>query len=113
MDCLFCRIARGEAPSEKVYEDPSVLAFKDIRPRAPVHLLIVPRKHIETLLEIGEADTELIGHVLRVAASLARDHGVAESGFRVVVNCGPAAGQSVYHIHFHLLGGRALSWPPG
>lgn len=113
MECLFCRIVRGETPSEKVYEDPSVVAFKDIRPRAPVHLLIVPRRHIETLLEVAEGDKELIGHIFRVAASLARDHGVAESGFRVVVNCGPAAGQSVYHIHFHLLGGRALSWPPG
>lgn len=111
--CLFCGIIKGDVPGQIVYQDESVVAFKDIRPRAPVHLLIVPRKHIATLLDLGREDRGLIGDIFSVAARLARDHGVAEKGFRVTTNCGPAAGQSVYHIHFHLMGGRSFGWPPG
>ena len=96
-----------------VYQDSSVVAFKDINPKAPVHILIVPRKHIATLLDLEPGDRELDGDVFAAASQVARDQGIAENGFRVVANCGPGAGQSVYHIHFHLLGGRHFSWPPG
>ncbi len=112
-DCLFCGIISGERKGSIVYQDGSVVAFKDINPQAPVHILIVPRKHIATLLDIGEEDKQLMGDVHSVAARLAKEHGVSGDGYRVVVNCGPAAGQSVYHIHFHLLGGRSFRWPPG
>jgi histidine triad (HIT) family protein len=112
-DCLFCGIISGEVKGEVVYQDSSVVAFKDINPKAPVHLLIVPRKHIATLLDVEQKENGLIGDVLYTAAKLARDHGISEDGFRVVLNCGAGAGQSVFHIHFHLLGGRALRWPPG
>ena len=89
------------------------MAFRDINPKAPVHLLIVPRKHLSTLLDVGEQDKELIGDMMTVSTKLAKDQGISEDGFRVVVNCGAGAGQSVFHIHFHLLGGRPLTWPPG
>lgn len=112
-NCLFCRIIEGEAKGDIVYQDPAVVAFNDINPKAPVHILIVPRKHIRTLLELEQADRELTGQIFRVAAQLARERGIAKDGFRVVVNCGPWAGQSIYHIHFHLLGGRPFGWPPG
>ncbi|MBI2360060.1 MAG: histidine triad nucleotide-binding protein [Deltaproteobacteria bacterium] len=111
--CLFCDIIEGRAKGNIVHQDGSLVAFKDINPKAPVHLLIVPRKHIASLLDLQQDDRELIGGVLTVASKLARDNGVAEEGFRVVVNSGPNAGQSVFHIHFHLLGGRRLGWPPG
>ncbi|MFQ5850994.1 MAG: histidine triad nucleotide-binding protein [Candidatus Binatia bacterium] len=112
-DCLFCGIINGNVKGEIVYQDSSVVAFKDINPKAPVHLLIVPRRHIGTLLDVNREDKGLMGDVLCAAAQLARDHGISEEGFRVVVNCGAGAGQSVFHIHFHLLGGRPLRWPPG
>lgn len=112
-DCLFCRIVEGKVKGDIIYQDKSVVAFRDLGPKAPVHILIVPRKHLATLLDVGEEDKGLIGDILYVASQLARDQGIAEGGFRVVVNCGPGAGQSVYHIHFHLLGGRTFSWPPG
>lgn len=112
-DCLFCGIIKGDIKGGIVYQDDSVVAFRDINPKAPVHLLIVPRQHIATLLDLQQGDRELIGHIFYVAARLAEDHGVSKEGFRVVCNCGAGAGQSVYHAHFHLLGGRAFSWPPG
>jgi histidine triad (HIT) family protein len=111
--CLFCGIIQGSVKGDVIYQDTSVVAFRDIRPQAPVHILIVPRKHVATLLDLGEGDKDLIGHTFQVAAALAKDEGVAKSGFRIVINCGPQAGQTVYHIHFHLLGGRTFSWPPG
>lgn len=112
-ECLFCGIVKGDIKGNLVYQDNSVVAFKDINPKAPVHLLIVPRKHIATLLDLQQEDTSLIGDVFNAANQLARDQGIAKNGFRVVVNCGAGAGQSVFHLHFHLLGGRAMTWPPG
>jgi histidine triad (HIT) family protein len=112
-ECIFCQIADGKGGTQVVYQDDRVIGFKDIRPRAPVHLLLIPRKHIATLLELQTDDEQLVGHVFCVASSLAREQGIAEKGFRVVVNCGPDAGQSVYHIHFHLMAGRPFTWPPG
>lgn len=112
-DCLFCAIVGGKAKANIVYQDERVVAFKDIRARAPVHFLIIPRKHIGGVLNIEPEDSGLIGEIFQVAARLAREHGIGESGFRVVVNSGPDAGQSVFHLHYHLIGGRQMSWPPG
>jgi histidine triad (HIT) family protein len=112
-DCLFCGIVEGRVKGDVVYRDESVVAFRDIRPRAPVHILIVPRKHIATILDLGANDQAVIGQIFVVAAKLAREQGIAESGFRLVVNSGADAGQSVFHLHFHLLGGRPFGWPPG
>lgn len=112
-NCLFCKIANGEIPARIVYEDPMVVVFHDLNPQAPHHLLLVPRQHIATTLDIAAADMELIGHIHRVAAQMAADLGFADSGFRIVNNCKEDAGQTVWHLHFHLLGGRKLSWPPG
>ena len=112
-DCLFCGVIKGDVKGSIVYQDNSVVAFKDINPKAPVHLLIVPRKHIVTLLDLQQEDKSLIGDIFSVANQLAKDRGIARDGFRVVVNCGAGAGQSVFHIHFHLLGGRPMTWPPG
>ncbi len=112
-DCLFCKIVDGRIPAKKTFEDDLVVAFEDINPQAPHHLLIVPRKHIRTTLDLSTADNELIGHIHQVAGKLAHDLGFAEDGFRLVNNCNEGAGQSVWHIHFHLLGGRDLTWPPG
>jgi len=112
-DCLFCGIIEGKVKGELVYEDPSVVAFKDIGPKAPVHILIVPRKHIASLLDLEPSDGPLVGAIFRVAAKLAQEQGIANKGFRVVVNCGADAGQTVLHLHYHLLGGRHMNWPPG
>ena len=112
-DCLFCGIVDGKIKANLVYEDDAVVAFKDIAPKAPVHFLIIPRKHVAGVSDIVESDRELIGAIFQVAAKLARENGIAESGYRVVVNSGADAGQSVFHIHYHLLGGRRLGWPPG
>jgi histidine triad (HIT) family protein len=112
-DCLFCGIVEGRVEGDVVYRDESVVAFRDIRPRAPVHILIVPRKHVATILELEANDQALVGQIFLVIAKLAREHGIAESGFRVVVNSGADAGQTVFHLHFHLLGGRHFGWPPG
>jgi len=112
-DCLFCGVIKGEVKGNFVYQDPSVVAFRDIRPQAPVHILIVPRKHLATLLDLAEEDNDLVGHIFQVAVSLAKNEGISQNGFRVVANCGSQAGQTVYHIHFHLLGGRSFTWPPG
>lgn len=112
-NCLFCRILKGEIPARIAYEDDRVIALEDINPQAPHHLLIVPRKHIRTTLDLTTADNDLVGHIFQIAGKLAHDLGFAEEGFRVVNNCNEGAGQSVWHLHFHLLGGRELGWPPG
>lgn len=112
-NCLFCGIIGGKIKGDIVYQDETIVAFKDVNPKAPVHILIVPRKHIGTLLALESGDESAIGHVFRVAAILAEQEGIAKRGFRVVVNCGADAGQTVLHLHFHLLGGRRLGWPPG
>ena len=111
-DCLFCRIIAGELPAKKVYEDEHTFAFEDIRPHAPTHVLIVPKKHIRGLKEAGPEDAEVIGRCHLVAAEIARQRAI-ENGYRTVLNIGPGAGQSVFHLHLHLLGGRRLAWPPG
>ena len=111
-NCLFCRILRGEIPSRKVYEDDQVFAFEDIDPKAPTHVLIIPKKHFAGLKEAQAGDETLIGHCHMVAAEIARQRKI-ENGYRTVLNVGPGAGQSVFHLHVHLLGGRLLSWPPG
>ena len=110
--CLFCRIVRGEIPAKKVYENDFVLAFEDIDPKAPTHVLIVPKKHFAGLKEAEAADAEVIGRCHLAAAEIARQRKI-EQGYRTVLNVGPEAGQSVFHLHVHLLGGRSLSWPPG
>jgi histidine triad (HIT) family protein len=112
-DCLFCGIVEKKIKGDVLYEDNSVVAFKDINPKAPVHILIIPRKHIATLSELSRADGEIVGDIFLVAAKLAQEQGVAQDGFRIVVNAGADAGQTVFHLHFHLLGGRHLGWPPG
>jgi histidine triad (HIT) family protein len=111
-DCLFCKIVAGEIPADKIYEDGDLVAFRDIHPQAPTHVLIVPNRHIASLDEASDDDQALLGKVLLVARQLARELKI-ESGYRVVNNCGAPAGQSVFHIHFHLLGGRSMGWPPG
>lgn len=113
MDCLFCKIVKGEIPSEKVYEDELVYAFNDISPTAPTHVLIIPKKHISSALEIDDENSSLIGHIFSVANKIAKSVGIDERGFRIVNNCGEDGGQTVNHIHFHLIGGRNLAWPPG
>ncbi len=111
-DCLFCRIVSGEIPSKKIYEDAHTYAFEDISPQAPTHVLVVPKKHIAGLKEAGVEDAALIGQCHLAAASIARQRNI-EDGYRTVLNVGPKAGQSVFHMHVHLLGGRNLHWPPG
>jgi histidine triad (HIT) family protein len=110
---LFCRIVSGEIPTTMLYSDPGIVAFPDIDPQAPVHFLVVPRRHVENYGSATEEDELLLGHVARVAADVARQEGIADSGFRTVVNNGPDARQSVTHLHMHVLGGRQLGWPPG
>ena len=112
-DCLFCRISAKKIPAKLVYEDRHAVAFEDIQPQAPVHVLIVPKKHISTSLDITDEDDGLIGHLFRIAGQIAKEKGIAERGFRLLMNTNPEAGQSVYHIHLHLLGGRQMHWPPG
>ena len=112
-DCIFCKIASGDIPGDVVYQDDRVIAVNDIDPKAPVHILIMPKKHIPSLNEIDDSNKDIMAHILTVAANLAKAKGVAEKGYRIVNNCGVQGGQSVNHIHFHLLGGRSLTWPPG
>ncbi|QPJ60866.1 MAG: histidine triad nucleotide-binding protein [Candidatus Nitronauta litoralis] len=112
-DCIFCKIDKGEIPSKKVFEDEGLFVIKDVNPQAPTHLLIIPKRHIPTLLDLEEQDREVMSQVPELAGKLARENGFDKSGFRLVVNCGAGAGQSVFHIHFHLLAGRAMQWPPG
>ncbi len=111
--CIFCEIAARNIPARIVYEDDLAIAFEDINPQALVHILIVPRKHIATALEIGDADQALIGHLFQMGAKIAQNKGIAEKGFRLVMNTNADAGQTVFHIHLHLLGGRSMHWPPG
>ncbi len=113
MDCLFCKIIAGEIPSTKVYEDDTVYAFLDIDPQAPVHIIIIPKEHIASANELSDSNAEVVGHIFSVAAKLAKEQGFADGGFRIVNNCGKDGGQTVGHLHFHLLAGRNLDWPPG
>jgi histidine triad (HIT) family protein len=113
MACLFCRIIAGEIPSSKVYEDDEVFAFNDINPQAPLHVLIVPKRHIATTNDLGPGDESLVGTLVRRAAAIAAEKGYAERGYRTVFNCNVEAGQTVFHVHLHLLAGRGLGWPPG
>lgn len=113
MSCLFCHIASGEIPANIVHSDESVVAFRDINPQAPTHILIIPREHIESVRAVDASHKPLLGHMIDVANRLAEADGIAESGFRLVCNSGPNAGQSVPHLHLHLLGGREMAWPPG
>ncbi len=110
--CLFCKIAKRELPGKIVYEDDESVAFEDINPKAPVHIVIIPRRHLATLLDAKEGDDRLLGHLLLVANVIARQNGIAERGFRLVLNCNSEGGQAVFHLHVHLLGGRALRWHP-
>jgi histidine triad (HIT) family protein len=112
-DCLFCRIVADEIPSTRVHEDDEVIAIRDIAPRAPTHILVLPRRHIASALELTEADGPLLGRLFAVAADIARSEGIAEAGYRVTTNVGRWGGQSVDHLHLHLMGGRAFDWPPG
>jgi len=111
-DCLFCRILQGEIPAKKVYEDEHSFAFEDIQPQAPTHVLIIPKKHIRGLKEASAEDAETIGRLHLAAANIARQRGI-EDGYRTVLNVGPKSGQSVFHMHVHLIGGRDMEWPPG
>jgi histidine triad (HIT) family protein len=113
MSCLFCRIINREIPASIVYEDDRILAFNDINPQAPTHVLVVPKRHIATLNDLQEGDDPIVGEIVRRAAAIARERGVEASGYRTVFNTNKAAGQTVFHIHLHLLGGRSFGWPPG
>jgi histidine triad (HIT) family protein len=112
-DCLFCKIVAGQVPASIVFQNDHVIAFKDITPRAPTHMLVVPRRHIATLNDLAPDDDALVGEMIRAAASLAKEQGLQERGYRTVFNCNADAGQTVFHIHLHLLGGRPMTWPPG
>jgi histidine triad (HIT) family protein len=112
-DCLFCKIANREIPASVVYEDQRVLAFNDINPQAPTHVLVIPKRHIASLNEIGVEDDQIVGELVRRAAAIAKDRGLASGGFRTVFNTNRDAGQTVFHVHLHLLGGRSMTWPPG
>src|SRR5690554_3163426 len=112
MDCLFCKITAGEIPANKIFEDDQVIAFHDIAPQAPVHFLVIPKKHITTASDITEKDRQLVGHMFYTGQKLANELG-CEQGYRLVMNCNELGGQSVYHIHLHVLGQRQMSWPPG
>ncbi len=112
-DCIFCKIIAGEIPSQVVYEDDDVFAFRDLNAQAPLHVLIIPKKHIATINDLKTEDTERVGKLYLAAKKIATDEGYADDGYRVVMNCGEAAGQTVFHIHLHLLAGRTLAWPPG
>ena len=112
-ECLFCRIAQGAIASDIVYENERIVAFKDIAPKAPTHILVIPRKHIATINDICAEDTQLVGELVDTARQLAQQVGIAETGYRLIFNVNAGGGQAVYHIHLHLLGGRQLTWPPG
>jgi len=112
-NCLFCQIVAGEIPADIVHQDEHSIALRDINPQAPTHILIIPREHLESLDEASRQDEAMLGHLLRVAARVANEQGLTEGGYRTVINTGAGAGQSVFHLHLHLLGGRTLGWPPG
>ena len=113
MDCLFCKIVAGEIPAEIVYESDTAVAFRDINPHAPTHVLVIPRKHIATINDIETGDEAVVGSLYTAAKEIAASEGIEEAGYRAVMNCNEGAGQSVFHIHLHVLGGRSLGWPPG
>jgi len=113
MNCLFCRIIAGDIPSKKVFEDADLFAFEDINPQAPTHVLVVPKRHVSTLNDLAAADDLLVGAMVRRAAAIAKQRGIDGPGFRTVFNCNAQAGQTVFHVHLHLLGGRTMAWPPG
>lgn len=113
MDCLFCRIAQGEIPATVVYEDNEIMAFRDIRPQAPTHMLIIPKRHIATINDTSDTDGQLLGAMILRAKKLAEIEGFSDTGYRLVFNINSGGGQEVYHIHLHLLGGRQMTWPPG
>lgn len=112
-DCIFCKIVKGEIPSEKVYEDDLVLAFNDLTPQAPIHILIIPKEHIASANDVDDNNSKLIGHIFAIASKIAKEQGFDKDGYRIVNNCGRDGGQTVDHIHFHVLAGRGLQWPPG
>lgn len=112
-NCLFCKIASGDIPAKIIYQDDLAVAFDDINPQAPHHKIIIPRKHIATLNDVKEEDHQLIGHMVKTAATLAKQLNIADDGYRLVTNCNAGAGQTVFHLHMHLLGGRQMTWPPG
>ena len=112
-DCLFCKIVSGDIPGDIVYQDDDVLAFRDLNPQAPTHILVIPKKHISTINDIQPEDAELIGKMFLAAKQVAQAEGIAEPGYRTVMNCNAEAGQTVFHIHLHLVGGRPMGWPPG
>ena len=112
-DCLFCKVVAGTIPATIVFQDDRLVAFRDINPQAPMHVLIVPRRHIATLNDLADTDDQIVGEMIRRAAAIAKEHGHAERGYRTVFNCNADAGQSVFHIHLHVLGGRTMKWPPG
>lgn len=113
MSCLFCKIIAGEIPATTVYEDDQLIAFKDLNPQAPMHVLVVPKRHVATLNDLSAADDGLVGAMVRRAAAIAKDNGCDGPGYRTVFNCNAQAGQTVFHIHLHVLGGRTMTWPPG
>ena len=113
MECLFCKIAEGKRSAKILYEDDLSVVFEDINPQAPVHSLVIPKKHISTNLDLKEEENSLIGHLFQVANKIAKDKGIADRGFRLVMNCNPESGQTVFHMHLHILGGRRMHWPPG
>ena len=113
MRCIFCEIIEKKRPAQIIFEDEQVLAFEDIHPQAPVHVLVIPKKHIPTNLDIQEEDMHLVGSLFQAASTIARKRGIAERGFRMVMNCNREAGQTVFHLHLHVLGGRGMYWPPG
>lgn len=113
MECIFCKIVKKEIPAAVVYEDEDVLAFKDINPQAPIHLLIIPKNHLSSIMEVDEDSSDIVKKIVKVAQSLARENNIDKKGFRLVVNTGDDGGQTVHHLHFHLLGGRFMTWPPG
>ena len=112
-DCLFCRIAKKEIPAKVIFEDPQILAFEDVSPQAPVHILIIPKEHVEKISDLTQAHIDILGRLILTAKNIAAERGVQESGYRIVMNCNRDAGQAVFHLHLHLLGGRKFSWPPG
>jgi len=112
-DCIFCQIVEGAIPAKKLYEDEQVIAFDDVNPQAHVHILVIPKRHLVSLDDIQDSDAALLGQLLIVCAKMAREHGIVESGYRVVANTGRGAGQTVLHLHWHVLGGRSFEWPPG
>ncbi len=112
-DCLFCKILAGDIPADVIYESDAAIAFRDVNPQAPVHVLIIPRQHIATINDLDASDAATVSSMIMAAKEIARDEGLADDGYRIVMNCNQAAGQSVFHIHLHLLGGRSLAWPPG